>query len=133
MLIFDKIECCGKETKGRVYYIDERRYLIFIDKCPNCSQAIAEIRHKKRNGELCVNIRRKGEAAIRLLNKHNSHKIPKWTIPIGTKDREYSFINKFGIIFNENGIKIAPQKDFLSMNREEINAILNKRFPIFHN
>lgn len=127
MLIFNKISCCNNSLKGRVYYIDDKRYLIFADSCPNCNRAIAEIRHKNKKGELCINVRRSGESALRLFEKYYSKRVFEWKIPFGTKRGEYTFINKFGVVFNENGVRIAPQDEFLSMTREEVNEMLNRK------
>jgi len=70
-----------------------------------------------------------GKAADRLLKKYGLQLVQyEYKTFTGTKAKEYSFNNIYGIVYNDNGVRIAPQEKFMQMTREEVNAIINKRF-----
>ena len=100
-----------------------------IAECPICEKLIAEIRSLNTLGEVVINTRRIGVAAELLFDRYNlvafNH---NYKIYSGTKSREYEFINKFGIIYNGNNIKVAEQDEFLQMSRKEVTNVLNERF-----
>lgn len=123
------IKCCNYEQRGRIYNIADNCYLIFTDECPVCGNPIAEIRSRNSKGEFVTTLRRAGDSAIRLYDKYCSRPLSyDCKVHTGTRAKEYSFTNKYGIVYNGNGVKIAEQDKFLDMSREEVNAILNKRF-----
>lgn len=123
------INCCNYRHSGRIYNIGTNTYFVFIDECFVCGQPIAEIKTRRRCGELVTNLRRVGKAAIKLYEKYaireTQHDYKTFR---GTQAKEYAFYNKYGVIYNDNGIRIAKQEEFNKMKRYEINAILNKRF-----
>ncbi len=129
MFNFGKIECCNIKQVGRIYDLAANTHLIYIDSCDCCGQPIAEIKQKLPLGNYKTIVRRNGEAAIRLFEKYGIEKKEiNYKTYSGAYEKEYNFINKFGVIYNENGVKIAPQDEFLSMTRQEINTRINKRF-----
>lgn len=129
MVNISKIECCRTETIGRIYNIGPNSYLVYSDECGICGQAVAEIRHRTPAGEFKTSLRRTGKAADRLLEKYGLRFLQfDYKTYSGTRAKEYSFTNRYGIIYNDNGVKVAPQDEFLQMSRTEINATLNKRF-----
>lgn len=122
------ITCCNNETISRVYYIGDNLFLVMTE-CPVCGRTIAELRSKNSSGEIITNTRRSGEAAEKLYKKYESTALTYiYKTHVGTKAREYEFINKFGIIYNGNGIRIAEHNKFLQMSKSEIISILNSRF-----
>ena len=124
-----KIECCREETIGRVYNIGPNSFLVYTDECTCCGQPVAEVRHKTPAGEFITSVRRKGPAADRLLEKYGfQYQEFNYKTYSGTRAKEYSFTNRYGIIYNDNGVRIAPQDEFLKMTRQEVNIVLNKRF-----
>jgi len=114
---------------GRMYSIAPNTYLVYADECEYCGQSVAEIRHKTPTGEFITSSRRKGKAADRLLEKYGFKFLQfDYKTYSGTRTKEYNFINRYGIIYNDNNVRIAPQDEFLKMSRQEINTVLNKRF-----
>lgn len=124
-----KIECCNTIYHGRIYNIGSNSFLVYVDECNCCGQSIAEIRHRSTTGDIITSARRKGKAADKLLKKYGIQYLPyEFKTFSGTRAKEYSFNNVYGIVYNDNGVRIAPQDKFLQMTRLEINAIINKRF-----
>ena len=129
MLNVSKIQCCNHNQNERFNNIGSNVYFTFIDECGVCGQPVAEIKERNKNGELITRTRRSGAAAIRLFEKYGlENRAYTYTSFSGTKEKEYSFCNIRGEIYNFNGVKIASQDKFLKMSREEINAKLNERF-----
>lgn len=129
MLNVSKIECCNYNQIGRIYNIGSNVFFTFIDECSVCGQPVAEIKERNKDGELITKIRRSGAAAIRLYEKYGiENRAYIYSSFSGTKEKEYSFCNIRGEIYNFNGVRIAPQEKFLKMSREEIHAKLNERF-----
>lgn len=125
----NKIECCNYIQRGRIYNIASNTYLIFIDECSVCGQPIAEIRQGLPLGNYKTLSRKAGKAAENLYKKYGCDKYSaKYKTFSGTKSKEYNFINKFGTIYNYNGVRVAPQDKFLNMSREEINRALNSKY-----
>lgn len=129
MLNITKIECGNIEQAGRVYDIGANSFLVYVDEHYGCGQAIAEVRHKKPSGEYITSARRIGKAADRLLEKYGLKFLQiEYKAFTGTRAKEYSFNNVYGTIYNDNGVRVASQDEFLKMSREEINIKLNERF-----
>lgn len=124
----EDIECCNTESSGRVYSIGDNSFLIYTE-CPICERPIAEIKTRTKYGVYKTLTRRTGEAAEALYRKYGTVSYSyTYKVHSGTKAREYEFTNKFGVVYNGNGVKIADQSDFLNMSRLEVNAIINRRF-----
>lgn len=129
MASLTKIECCRTENTGRIYNIGPNSFLVYTDECICCGQPVAEVRHKTPAGEFITSTRRKGPAADRLLEKYGFQYLSfDYKTYSGTRAKEYSFTNRYGIIYNDNGVRVAPQDKFLKMSREEVNTVLNRRF-----
>ena len=129
MASLTKIECCRTENTGRIYNIGPNSFLVYTDECICCGQPVAEVRHKTPAGEFITSARRKGPAADRLLEKYGLQYLSfDYKTYSGTRAKEYSFFNQYGVIYNDNGARVATQDEFLNMSRQEINARLNERF-----
>lgn len=129
LLNITKIECGNIAQTGRIYNIGSNSFLVYVDEHTGCGQPVAEIRHKTPSGEFITSSRRIGKAADRLLEKHGLQFLQfEYKTFSGTRAKEYSFFNQYGVIYNDNGARVATQDEFLNMSRQEINARLNERF-----
>lgn len=126
--MLSQLECCNRKFQGNIFQIGENTYLV-CSICPNCETYIAEIKKRTQYGGYKKTLRRKGKSAYNLYEKYkNLISNFEYKVHKGTKSKEYEFYNKFGTIYNGNGVRISNQDDFILMTRKEINAILNKRF-----
>ena len=128
ILMLNIIKCCNRKLQGNIFCIGENVYLV-CSTCQNCGTYISEIKKRTPTGGFKTTLRRKGDAAYRLYKKYENLILNfEYTVHKGSKIKEYEFYNKFGTIYNGNGIKVSSQEEFIKMTRHEINAILNKRF-----
>ncbi len=114
-----KVRCCNREFKARKFELDPKnkvwRALFFLDECPVCWTPIAEIKEKNHNGIIKTTVRRTGEPAVRLYEKHfEDYKKIDYKVKKGTKTNEqYHYLNK-GLIYNLNDRVIATHEEFLT-------------------
>ncbi len=126
--MLSELVCCNRKFQGNIFSIGNNIYLV-CSGCPNCGAHIAEIKKRTSAGGYKTTLRRRGDGAYRLYKKYeNTISNFEYKVYRGSKAKEYEFHNRFGTIYNGNGVRVSSQEDFIKMTREEIIAILNQRF-----
>lgn len=87
--------------------------LYFIDECICCGKAVALIQECDFNGRTKVIKRCSGDSAVKLRDKLSFN--DRFKSILGSLENERLLFNRFGLIFNFNGRKIATNERFLQL------------------
>lgn len=108
--------CCGFEQSCKVYEFPTYKAwkrLYFLDECALCGSCVASLQECDSFGNIKILVRRSGKKAIIFRDKMLKLKKGNFTSKKGTLQKELTFYNNDGVIYNFNNRRVGFNEDFI--------------------